>query len=163
MPSITTVHGKYDPKGNMVGTEAFKLDAQESAGTRRLFSLALPILNALEIGHVLVIDEIDARLHPLITCAIIELFNSKKNNPRNAQLIFTTHNTSLLTNKRFRRDQIWFAEKDKVGATHLSSLAEFKVRNDATFEQDYIRGRYGAIPFIASDITWVLGGKNGEE
>lgn len=163
MPSITTVHGKYDSKGNIVGTEAFKLDTEESAGTRRLFSLALPILNALEIGYVLFIDEIDARLHPLITCTIIDLFNSIKSNPKNAQLIFTTHNTSLLTNKRFRRDQIWFVEKDKFGATHVSSLAEFKVRNDATFEQDYIRGRYGAIPFIPSDITWVLGGRNGEE
>lgn len=160
---IRTVHQKYDSQGKIVEPEIFELDAQESAGTRRLFSLALPILDALEAGHVLFIDEIDARLHPLITYTIIGLFNSKRSNPKNAQLIFTTHDTNLLNNKRFRRDQIWFVEKDRFGATHLYSLAEFKIRNDASFEQDYIGGKYGAIPFITSDLEWSAGSTNGNE
>jgi AAA15 family ATPase/GTPase len=160
---IRTVHQKYDSKGNPVGSEIFDLIDQESAGTQRLFSLALPILIALRVGRRLFIDELDARLHPLITQAIIGLFNSKKSNPNNAQLIFTTHDTNLLSNKLFRRDQIWFVEKDRFGASHLYSLAEFRVRNDASFERDYIEGRYGAIPFIQSDPQLVAAGEHGEE
>ncbi|HKP51127.1 MAG TPA: ATP-binding protein [Chloroflexia bacterium] len=163
MPKIRSHHRKYDSEGNIVELELFKLDTHESAGTQRLFSLAFPILNALQTGRVLFIDEMDARLHPLITSKIIGLFNSKRSNPNNAQLIFTTHDTSLLSNKRFRRDQIWFVEKDKFGATHLYSLAEFKVRNDASFEEDYIRGRYGAIPYISSDLRWIVDGNNAEK
>ncbi len=87
-------------------------------------------------------------LHPIITRVIIALFNSNQTNPENAQLIFTTHDTNLLSNKIFRRDQIWFTEKNRQGATALYSLVEYKVRNDASFESDYIKGRYGAIPFL---------------
>jgi AAA15 family ATPase/GTPase len=163
MTELRSIHRKYDSKGNIVGPEVFEVNTHESAGTQRLVSLALPILDALKTGHVLFIDEIDARLHPLITSTIIGLFNSKRSNPRNAQLIFTTHDTNLLSNKRFRRDQIWFVEKDKFGATHLYSLAEFKVRNDASFEEDYIRGRYGAIPYISSDLRWIADGSNAEK
>jgi len=159
-PKIRTVHRKYDSRGNSVEPEVFELDRQESAGTQRLFSLAGSILSALKLGHILFVDELDARLHPLITCAIIGLFNSRKRNPHNAQLIFTTHDTNLLSNQLFRRDQIWFTEKDRFGATHLYSLAEFKVRNDASYEKDYIQGRYGAIPFINSDLQVVAGGND---
>ncbi|HEY9822493.1 MAG TPA: AAA family ATPase, partial [Candidatus Sericytochromatia bacterium] len=99
-----------------------------------------------------IIDEFDARIHPLISRAIVELFNSNETNPNNAQLIFMTHDTNLLSNKLFRRDQIWFTEKNRYGATDLYSLAEYKVpvRNDASFESDYIKGRYGAIPYIGN-------------
>ena len=84
-----------------------------------------------------------------MTRKLVELFNSRRTNPRSAQLIFTTQDANLLDNRLFRRDQIWFTEKDRFGATHLYSLAEFKgVRNDASFEKDYVRGRYGAIPFL---------------
>ena len=98
------------------------------------------------------IDELDARLHPILTLEIVKLFNSKITNPYNAQLIFATHDTNLLSAKIFRRDQIWFAEKDNEEATDLYSLVEYKlssgkIRNDASFEKDYIQGRYGAIPF----------------
>jgi AAA15 family ATPase/GTPase len=156
---IRTVHPKYDADGNVTEKPVmFDLAVQESAGTRRLFSLALPIVNALKEGNTLFIDEIDARLHPLITCAIIGLFNSNNSNSKNAQLIFTTHDTSLLSPKRFRRDQIWFVEKDNLGASHLYSLADYHVRNDASYNQDYIHGRYGAIPFIASDLAWIVDG-----
>ena len=105
------------------------------------------------------VDELDARLHPLITRAIIGLFNSKETNPQNAQLIFATHDINLLSKDVFRRDQIWFMEKDQFGATHLYSLVEYKVRNDASFASDYIHGKYGAIPFIG-DLNRIFGASN---
>ncbi len=155
-----TLHKKYDSNGHATSTEMFDLDKHESEGTKKLFSLAGTLLTILKSGRTLVVDELDARLHPLITCAIIRLFNSNETNPNNAQLIFTTHDTNLLSNTIFRRDQIWFAEKNKQGATSLYSLAEFKVRNDASFEKDYIQGRYGAIPFIG-DFSKLMGKSNG--
>lgn len=158
--SIRTLHKKYDTNGRQISTELFDLDENESDGTRKLFSLSGLLLDVLKQGKIIIIDELDARLHPLITSAIIRLFNYKETNPNNAQLIFTTHDTNLLSNTIFRRDQIWFAEKNKQGATSLYSLAEFKVRNDASFEKDYIQGRYGAIPFIG-DFSKLMG-KNGE-
>ena len=143
-----TLHKRFDGDKSDDSLVAFDINAHESEGTKKLFALAGPLLNVLRNGKVLIIDELDARLHPLITESIIRLFNSNETNPNNAQLVFTTHDTNLLTNKLFRRDQIWFTEKNKYGATDLYSLAEFKVRNDASYERDYIAGKYGAIPFI---------------
>ena len=97
----------------------------------------------------------EARMHPRITCAIIKMFNSKETNPRRAQLIFTTHDTNLLDRKLFRRDQIWFTEKDSYGASHLYSMVEFKPRYDASFEKNYLDGRYGAIPY-PGDFSRIL-------
>ena len=129
------------------------MDQNESHGTQKAFYLAGPIIDVLSQGKVLVVDEMEARLHPLLTRELIHLFNSIDLNPKRAQLIFTTHDTNLLSNKLLRRDQIWFVEKDSVCASHLYSLAELKVddskvRNDASFETDYLQGRYGAIPFL---------------
>ncbi len=149
---IKTLHKKYDYEGEMVSQVVFDFEENESEGTKKLFAFAVPILQSLRYGDILIIDELDARLHPIITRAIIELFNSNQTNPENAQLIFTTHDTNLLSNKIFRRDQIWFTEKNRQGATDLYSLVEYKVRNDASFESDYIKGRYGAIPFLG-DLT----------
>ncbi|OZH51795.1 abortive infection protein [Hydrocoleum sp. CS-953] len=149
---IKTLHKKYDYEGEMVSQVVFDFQENESEGTKKLFAFAVPILDSLRYGDILIIDELDARLHPIITRAIIELFNSNQTNPENAQLIFTTHDTNLLSNKIFRRDQIWFTEKNRQGATDLYSLVEYKVRNDASFESDYIKGRYGAIPFLG-DLT----------
>ena len=154
--SVITQHSKYDRESQQITFEDFDLDKHESDGTQKIFALAGPLLETLNNGQVLVIDELDARLHPLITRTIIELFNSQITNPKNAQLVFVTHNASLLSNKFFRRDQIWFTEKDRYGATDLYSLAEFKVRNDASFGKDYIAGKYGAIPFIG-DIANLVG------
>jgi hypothetical protein len=148
--SVQTIHLKFDKKGNSVSTELFDLDEQESEGTQKVFALAGPLIDTLKNGKVLIIDEFDARIHPLISRAIVELFNSNETNSSNAQLIFMTHDTNLLSNKLFRRDQIWFTEKNRYGATDLYSLAEYKVRNDASFESDYIKGRYGAIPYIGN-------------
>jgi AAA15 family ATPase/GTPase len=146
--SVKTTHKKYGNDGSFVGEEEFDLDENESDGTQKLFALAGPLLNALNEGEVLLIDELDSRLHPLVTLAIIRLFSSVESNSKNAQLIFVTHDTNLLDKSLFRRDQIWFTEKNRYGATSLYSLAEFKIRNDASFGSDYIKGKYGAIPFI---------------
>lgn len=151
--SVKTKHEKWDDE-KPVGTTVFDLK-NESAGTQKLFYLAGPILDTLSSHKILAIDEMEARLHPLMTCAIIGLFNSPITNPNNSQLIFTTHDTNLLSNKIFRRDQIWFIEKDRQGASHLYSLVELKVRNDASFESDYFQGKYGAIPFLG-DIEHII-------
>ena len=148
--AVKTVHRKYDADGKQTARELFDIETHESEGTNKLFALAGILLDTLRIGKILLIDELDARLHPLITRELICLFNSNETNPHNAQLIFTTHDTNLLSSKTFRKDQIWFTEKDNKGATDLYSLVEYKVGKDASFERDYIIGKYGAIPFIGN-------------
>jgi hypothetical protein len=159
--TINTIHQKLDQKGKSVGSIKFDMGNNESEGTQKAFFLAGPIISVLSLGNVLIIDEMEARLHPILTRNLIQLFNSIETNPKHAQLIFTTHDTNLLSNKIFRRDQIWFIEKDKFCASHLYSLAEIKiddnkVRNDASFEDDYLKGRYGAIPFLGGIKKVVL-------
>lgn len=146
--TIVSTHIQYDSDGNEVKNITFPFKKNESEGTIKYFSLAYPIIDALDNGKRLVIDEFDSKLHPLLTSRVIALFNSKETNPKNAQLIFTTHDTNLLSAGIIRRDQIWFSQKDRYGATELYSLAEYKVRNDALFEKDYLLGKYGAVPVI---------------
>jgi AAA15 family ATPase/GTPase len=148
--TIMTMHQKFDSQGNFISLESFDLDNQESEGTKKIFSIAGLLIDTLKKGNTLIFDEFDARLHPLMSKAIVEMFNSQETNYKNAQLIFMTHDTNLLNNKLFRRDQIWFTEKNKYGATDLYSLVEYKISNDASFESDYIKGKYGAIPFIGN-------------
>ncbi len=145
---VKTAHQVFNPEGSVAGWETFDMEEQESQGTQKIFNLSGPLLDTLEGGKLLAVDEMEARLHPFITRAVIQLFNSPQTNPRNAQLVFATHDASLLDRRFFRRDQIWFTEKDPYGATDLYSLAELQVRNDASFDKDYIAGKYGAIPFI---------------
>ncbi len=153
-PTLLTTHLKYNSSHIAVNEEFFNVYIDESAGTQKLFDLVGPIFQILSNGCIIIVDELDAKLHPLMTQAIIKLFNQPELNPNNAQLIFATHDTNLLSGKLFRRDQIYFTEKDQYGATSLYSLVEYqeedgtKVRKDRSFEEDYIRGRYGAIPFI---------------
>jgi len=154
--SIETYHEKYDLEGKVIGLESFQLNKHESRGTQKLFALLAPILSVLKASEVLIIDELDSLLHPLMAIAIIGLFNSQQTNPKNAQLIFATHDVNLLSNQLFRRDQIWFTEKNRQEATDLYSLVEFDIDNNASFEQDYIQGRYGAIPFIGN-LSKVIG------
>jgi uncharacterized protein len=155
---IKTTHWKYDANGNKLSLEKFDIGKEESAGTQKLYGLSGMLINLLRIGGVLIVDELDARLHPLITRAIVRLFNSAATNPNNAQLIFTTHDTNLLSSNLFRKDQVWFTEKNRYGATDLYSLAEYKIPDRASFEQDYIAGKYGAVPFIG-DLSRLLGKK----
>lgn len=116
-----------------------------------------PLFTTLINGGLLVVDELDAKLHPILTRRLVQLFNNPETNPNQAQLIFATHDTNLLSTEIFRRDQIWFAEKDNVEQTDLYSLVEFKLpdgtipRKDSNLEKNYIQGRYGAIPFITFD------------
>jgi uncharacterized protein len=145
---IETIHQKFNKEKQPMSLELFNLSLEESEGTKKLFVLVSLLVSALKHSKILMIDEFDARLHPLMSRSIVELFNSNETNPHNAQLILMTHDTNLLSNKIFRRDQIWFTEKDRYGATALYSLTEYKVRNDASFGSDYIKGKYGAIPYI---------------
>jgi AAA15 family ATPase/GTPase len=146
---LLTEHKKFDESNIEVGHEYFTLSNEESVGTRKFFKMSAPILNTLQEGKILAIDELDASLHPMLTMHLIKLFHDPKVNTKNAQLIFTTHDTNLLKPHLFRRDQIWFTEKDVYGSTHLNALAEFKdVRKDADFEKEYIQGKYGAIPYL---------------
>ena len=150
---LKTLHRKYDAEGNFVGTEEFSMNREESAGTQKYFSLSNPILDALSTGQILVIDELEAHLHPNLVAKIIELFNSATTNPHHAQLIFNTHDVNLLSADLMRRDQIWFVEKDRYGAASLYCLADFKtdlVRKGDNFEQKYLEGRYGAIPYLSA-------------
>lgn len=152
---IKTIHKKYDAKGKIAGNVEFDMRGQESSGTNKLFNISGPVFDVLNDGGVLVVDELDASLHPLLTLAITKLFNSKEFNPNHAQLIFATHDTNLLYYGNYRRDQIYFVEKDKYGASEMYSLVEYKeegktIRKDRSFEKDYIEGRYGAIPFIGN-------------
>ncbi len=156
---IHTLHKKYNPNRQFAGYESFEMAKYESQGTIKLFSLLGPVMDALLHGKVLVIDELDSRLHPLITNFIIKLFHSSEHNPHQSQLIFNTHDTNLLSSKVFRRDEIWFTEKDNFGESHLYSLVDFKIRSDASYEKDYLLGKYGAIPFIGE---FRFGGNHGE-
>ena len=123
--------------------------AEESTGTNTYFRLVGEVEKALQTGCLLVADEMDAYLHPLLTQYLVSLFNSTEYNPLGAQLIFSSHNTNFLDLDLLRRDQIWFTEKDEnTGATDLYSLVDFSVRKEAKVEKGYLLGRYGAIPFI---------------
>lgn len=154
---MESIHTIYNAKGVVCGTDRFPFDDMESSGTRKLFDLSGPIFDTLEKGSVLVVDELDAKMHPLISQHIIRLFNNPNTNPKNAQLIFTTHDTHLLSTKMLRRDQIWFTEKNESEQTDLFCLTDIvlpdgtKPRNDANYEKNYIAGRYGAIPYIINE------------
>lgn len=148
---MLTFHKKFDSSKKHIGNINFSLEEDESFGTKKFFALTGPILDAIENGFTLVIDELDSKLHPNLVCKIVSLFNSNNLNPKDAQLIFNTHDTNLLSSGLFRKDQVWFTEKDKYGEAHLFSLADFKsdeVRKNEAFEDNYIRGKYGAIPFL---------------
>lgn len=123
----------------------------ESDGTRKMIYLFDYLIAALKKGMTLFIDDLDTKLHPLLTRYIINLFHNKEINISNAQLIYTTHDVTNLNKETFRRDEIWFTEKDNSGVSEIYSLSDYKIdnvkiRNDATFNKDYLTGRYGAIP-----------------
>lgn len=126
----------------------FDFLTEESHGTQRLFTYAAPILDALQQGLILVFDELDSGLHPKMMRFLISLMQNESLNKNNAQLIFSTHDTSLLDSHLFRRDQIWFVEKDKNQASKLYPLTDFSPRKDEALEKGYLMGRYGALPFF---------------
>lgn len=137
----------FDEYGNKGTPEFYDFNEYASEGTKKLFSYAGIILAYLKNDGIIIIDEFGSKLHTLLTKAIIKLFNSEEN--KAAQLCFVTHDINLLDKDLLRRDQVYLTEKNLKGETSLYSLAEIKaVRNDASFEKDYIKGKYGAIPFV---------------
>lgn len=134
--------------------------SEESSGTRKLFGLLPYIAKSLVCGTTLVIDELDAKIHPLLLQHVIEMFTDMTINRHGAQLIFTSHDLSTMNNHVFRRDEIWFVAKGKNQNSKLYSLVEFKdengvsIRKDAKFDKQYLEGKYGADPYLQRIIDW---------
>ena len=147
-------------KHSVNGYEAELHLSEESSGTRKLFGLLPFIAESLTKGTVLVIDELDAKIHPVLLKHIIEMFNDMSINRYKAQLIFTSHDLSIMNNEVFRRDEIWFVAKGNEQNSKLYSLAEFKndkgeaVRKDAKYGKQYLEGKYGADPYLKKIIDW---------
>ena len=137
----------------------FKLK-EESSGTRKIFGLLPFVANSIVNGRTLIIDELDAKIHPILLKYIIELFTDKEKNRQGAQLIFTSHDLSTMNNEVFRRDEIWFVAKGRSQNSKLYSLVEFKndkgesVRKDAKYDKQYLEGKYGADPYLQKIIDW---------
>jgi len=148
---LNSVKHVINDSGEFETIVEFPFELFESEGTKKFFHLLGPVMDTLRYGKILVIDELDTKLHPLITRQIVKLFNNNKTNPNNAQLIFATHDIQLLDAKIFRRDQIWFTEKQDDGSTRLYSLLDFKKgktpRNDEKISKNYAYGKYGAVPY----------------
>ncbi|AQS52679.1 hypothetical protein BW727_100271 [Jeotgalibaca dankookensis] len=143
--------------------EGFLFQDVESTGTVKLLALAGPIIEALEKGSLLMVDEMDQSFHTLMTRYILELFRGKANK-KGAQLVFSTHDISNLRSELFRRDQVWFVEKDREGNSHLESLVAFKFddserKNSYAFYQNYLNGKYGAVPYLPPADWWADDGQ----
>jgi hypothetical protein len=133
------------------GSELFTFFSEmESEGTQKLFHLSGILYDCLKEGRPLIIDELDTKFHPLLSKRIIELFQNESTNPKHSQLIFATHDTSLLSKEIFRRDQIWFVEKDRSGSSHLIPLSDYNIRNDLDIRKNYLEGKFGAIPYLGN-------------
>ncbi len=127
--------------------------SEESDGTLKMISLYSDIEKCINKGGTIFIDELDAKLHPLLTKYLIQKFHNKITNPNNAQLIYTTHDVINLKKEIFRRDEVWFVEKNSKNESYLYSLVEYKndntkIRNDASYNKDYLLGKYGALPLL---------------
>jgi uncharacterized protein len=145
--TMRTIYRAYNAQGHHHTFQSLEIE-KESSGTKKLIYLAGPLLDVLQNGKVFVLDDLDALLHPVVTRGLVALFNSRETNPNHTQIIFTTHGSHLLASHLFRRDQIWFCEKDRMGASHLYSLVEIRVKNDIPLEENYLAGRFGGIPFL---------------
>ena len=147
--AIITWHKKYDKNNILIDTIPFDFETQESEGTKKLIYLLGPWYDTLKNGKILIVDELGSRLHTNLIRHLVEYFHHT--NQTNAQLIFVAHDTKILSKDIFRRDQIWFIEKNKFGASELYSLGDFKsekVRKNSAYDKNYIRGKYGAIPYF---------------
>ena len=144
--AVQTLH-RIPNSGDSV---AFSLETDESDGTQRFFGVIGTILQALDDGGLLVVDELDCSMHPQLTRKLVEMFHSEEANSKGAQLVFATHDTNLMTPSLFRRDQIWLTEKTQNGNTEIFSLtdieSERRPRKDEPFEKNYLAGRYGGVP-----------------
>lgn len=146
---IKSMHNKFNSDGKQIGTTFFDLENQESLGTQKFLFVLSPIIDTLENGRILIIDEFDASLHPLISAELVKMFNDPQINKNNAQLIFTSHDTNLLGMDIFDYCQIWFAEKDNIEQTHIKSLSSYLgVNKRKKIDEQYLKGIFGAIPNI---------------
>jgi uncharacterized protein len=140
----------YHAAGHTGEPVPFSLEDDESNGTQRFFAIAGPILDALDKGALLLVDELDCSMHPLLTRKVIELFQSPRANTNGSQLVFATHDSSVMDSSIFRRDQVWLTEKRQDGSTDLFSLHDFdhttRPRKGEALERRYLAGRYGAVP-----------------
>lgn len=145
-PRVYLQHGE--------GDDAWLPLEEESHGTQTLFHMAAPLLDVMDRGGVLVVDELEKSLHPLLALQIVRQFNDPTLNPKNAQLLFTTHDTNLLGTvvgePALRRDQVWLTEKNESGGTELYPLTDYQPRKQENIERGYLQGRYGAIPFLGA-------------
>lgn len=147
---ITTQHAHFNDAGQPAGSDFYPIE-EESMGTQKLFVLGGLILRALMNGRVIMIDEFERSLHPLISSYLIQLFHDSKINTRGAQLIIASHDSNLLRSIEYRRDQIWIVEKGKTGASELFSLADLTgVLKGAPYEKWYLSGRLGGVPAVKS-------------
>ena len=138
-----------------VGEKKYYIEnSEESAGTRRFFAMLGPWLDILKNGYTVFVDEIETSLHPILVREILKILFSDKYNKNGAQVVFTTHNPTLLDQNLIRRDQVWFTEKDQEGATHLYPLTDYSPRSGEALAKGYLAGRYGAIPFIEGGLRF---------
>lgn len=153
------LHESAGERGTWLPMEA------ESAGTLTLLGLATRVLDVLHRGALLCVDELEASLHPALSLELLRLFQERRHNPNGAQLLFTTHDVNLLGNilgePPLRRDQIWFTEKDRAGATRLYPLTDFQPRKEENLERGYLQGRYGALPVLGDLVQEVGDGQEG--
>ncbi|ABF41065.1 conserved hypothetical protein [Candidatus Koribacter versatilis Ellin345] len=156
LATLMLVHGAGE-------NEAVFPITEESSGTSALLKIIGPAIKSLEHGSVLCVDELDASLHPLLALHLVKMFNDSETNPKGAQLVFNTHDTNLLDNDVLRRDQVWFTEKDRRGATHLYPLSDFRPRRNENLERGYLQGRFGAIPFLGTAKFHPLGSSEDNE
>ena len=134
---------------------------EESLGTKKLFDMLAPIIDILNSDKILVCDELETHLHPLIVKELLRIFDMKNNTNNHSQLLFTTHNERLMDLNELRRDQIWFTEMTNTRSTDLYSLAELKnIRKDENTEKNYLLGKYGSIPLIDKNLVKILMGEN---
>lgn len=145
--AVFAIHNKFNDDNEVVGTVPLHMDQSESEGTKKYFNIIGVLITALMENRVVIIDEFDARLHTLLTKAILKLFNSSKINST-SQLLVASHDTALLDRDILRRDEIYFIEKDSYGASSGISLVEYKARKESPYDKNYLEGKYGAIPFI---------------
>lgn len=160
-PVFKAVHRLYDSEGNpSPNTVEWDFSKFESSGSNRALHISGSVVKSLRTGGVLIIDEVEAFMHPIMTLSLIESFMNSESNPKRTQLIFSTHDTNLLNYLKLRRDQVYFLEKNKWESSELFSLSDFKYKNteggesterwDSDKEKRYIEGRYGAVPFLGS-------------
>lgn len=150
-PSIRYIHDMYMGDSVIEAGGAYIPIELESMGSQILFTLGTDILRSIQMGQIMIVDELDSSLHPFVTKLLVMLFLSSKINTKGAQLIFNTHDVTLLDETLFRKDQVWFVEKNEKGESDLYALSDFeKLREDTPFEKWYLAGKFGGLPNIDS-------------